>query len=105
MSKVKSPVDKKRLVYDRDHVTPAEYPHAFRKQWPRKKAKAERAARRKVRQVLQASGEDTAATVVRREPVRKWASISLRESLQFKQWKRQQLAGRKARRVKQNPTS
>jgi hypothetical protein len=53
MSKVKSPVDKKRLVYDRDHVTPAEYPHAFRKQWPRKKAKAERAARRKVRQVLQ----------------------------------------------------
>ncbi len=54
MSKVKNPHEKKRLAYDRDHVSPAEYPHAFRKTWPRKKARAERRARRKVRQVLNA---------------------------------------------------
>jgi hypothetical protein len=100
MSKVKSAPEKKRLAYAHDHVTPAEYPHAFRKKWPRKKAKAERSARHKVRQLLDATGDDAIVGVIRRKRVRKWGSISLREYVQFKQWKRQQMAGaHKGRRV------
>jgi hypothetical protein len=98
MSRVKSPQEKKRLAYDRDHVTPAEYPHAFRKLWPKKKATVERAARRKARRVLKASGDDTAATAVRRQQVRKWATVTVRQFLELKRQNRQQLAGRKVRR-------
>lgn len=98
MSKVKTPQEKKRLAYDRDHVSPAEYPHAFRKTWPRKKAQAERSARREVRQLLGTGGDEIAVANVLRKEVRKWGSISLRENVQFKQWKRQQMVGaRKAR--------
>src|SRR5437879_4167166 len=97
MSSVKSPRRKKKHALDWDHVTPAEYPHAFRKLWPRKKAHTTRAHRRKVRQLLGA-GEDSAVGAVRREEVRKWEVITVRERIQYKQEKRQALAGHKARR-------
>jgi hypothetical protein len=96
-----APLKKKRLAYDRDHVTPAEYPHAFRRKWPRKKAKAERATRRKVRQVLKMTGDQAAIADVRRERVRKWGSITLRESVRLKKLKRQQMVGaHKARQTR-----
>jgi hypothetical protein len=99
MSKVKSSPEKKRLAYARDHVTPAEYPHAFRKNWPKTKAKAERAARHKARQVLEATWDDAVVGMIRRKRVRKWGSISLHECVRFKQWKRQEMLGaHKARR-------
>ena len=104
MSKVKTPREKKRLAYDRDHVSPAEYPHAFRKTWPRKKAQAERSTRRKVRQALRGVGDDgTICSTIRRKKVRKWGSISLRENVQFKQLKRRQMVGaRKARQLERS---
>jgi len=102
MSKVKTPHKKKRLAYDRDHVSPAEYPHAFRKNWPRKKATAERRARRKARQVLAATGDDTEVATIRRKQIWKWGVLTVRESLEFKRRKRQALIGtNKARRARQ----
>jgi len=38
MSTRKPPAEKKRLAYQKDHIVNAEYPHAFRRQWPVKKA-------------------------------------------------------------------
>ena len=102
MSKVKSPPEKKRLAYDRDHATLVEYPHAFRKTWPRKKANAQRVARRKVRQVLSETGDDGPVAEIRRESVGKSAS-TLREKVQFKKEKRKAMIGahkaRKSRRA------
>jgi hypothetical protein len=46
MSKIKAPPDKKRLAYDRDSRTEMEAPHAFRKNWPKKKAGISRTRRR-----------------------------------------------------------
>ncbi len=101
MSSVKSPRAKKRLAYERDHVAPAEYPHAFRKQWPRKKARAGRAYRRKVRQLLRAAGADAPVAAVRREEMRKWGTVPLRESVRLKQEKRRTMVGaHKARRAR-----
>ncbi|WP_020472593.1 hypothetical protein [Zavarzinella formosa] len=101
MSKVKSPVEKKALAYCRDHVSPSEYPHGFRKTWPRKKIRPGRAARHKVRQILRTTGDDTLAATVVRKKVRKWGVISLRESVDFKKWKRNQMIGaRKARQAR-----
>lgn len=100
MSKVKSPAEKKRLAYARDHVSPGEYPHAFRPKWPRKKAKAERAARHQARQVLAATGDDAVAGSVQRKKVRKWGACSLLEFVRYKKLKRQQMIGaHKARRA------
>jgi hypothetical protein len=96
MSKIKSPQLKKKLAYD-DSVTPAEYSHAFRKKYPKKKALAQRAARRTVRQVLSATADADAVTIVRRKRVRKWAAITVRESLAQKRQKREALINRKRR--------
>jgi hypothetical protein len=101
MSSVKSPREKKRLAYDRDHVTAAEYPHAFRKQWPRKKARANRACRRQVRQVLQAADGEIAVHEIRREQVQKWGVVTVRTRIEQKREKRQAMVGaHKARRAR-----
>lgn len=47
-----TPEEKKQIAYDKDHVVRADYPHAFRRNWPRRKARAARKERRKVRQML-----------------------------------------------------
>jgi hypothetical protein len=105
MSKVKSPQEKKRLAYDRDRVTLAEYPHAFRKTWPRKKAKAQGAARRKVRQTLKTTGDQARIADVRREHVQKQDTVTLRESVRFKKWKRKQMIGSHKARKRARKTS
>lgn len=84
-----SPQEKKALAYRKDHVVEAEYPHAFRRHWPRKKAWSHRAFRRHVHQLLDRAweapvGEDDArgdiqAEAVQRAQVRKDGVASLRE--------------------------
>jgi hypothetical protein len=81
----KSPQEKKRLETSRDFVSPSEYPHAFRKGWPRKEARAERARRRASRQEMRGllSEEEQEATREgpAREPVRKWGARPLGEDI------------------------
>lgn len=90
MSAVKTPQEKKRLSYKKDHVVnDGENDKSFRKKWPRKKARINRAHRRKVAQVLVVPGtveagadEAEAATqaVVRPKPV-KWGVLPLGEAV------------------------
>jgi hypothetical protein len=47
-----TPQEKKRLRYAKDFDPAAEYPHGFRKTWPRKKARIKQSHRRAVRQDL-----------------------------------------------------
>jgi hypothetical protein len=86
--RTRTPHEKKRLSLERDTPLSAEYPKAFRKQWPRTKAKAERAFRHAQRQALAAGNED--ATVVR-ETVRKWPQPHLGEVIAEKAQRRARL--------------
>ena len=89
MSKVKSPTDKKRLAYERDHYNRnSESNKAWRKAKPCLKAKARRAFRKASNDLLQVAGpspEDTSASVARKqgsieqERIVDWGSIRLQE--------------------------
>lgn len=94
--KPRNPTEKKRIAYKKDHIYHAEYPHAFRKTWPRIKAITKREERHKVRQHLtrltdaneDAQG-DFALKPFWREPVRKRARVRpLGESIRGRLWKR-----------------
>jgi hypothetical protein len=50
--KRKSPQEKKAESYKKDRRLRAEYPHAFRRKWPKKKVRAERSYRRRMHQLL-----------------------------------------------------
>ena len=77
----KTPVQKKRLAYNKDHVLRVEYPNAFRRYWPRRKAQASQKERRQVRRLLGDLVPDQNAEArldmplrpVRRDRVRKWS--------------------------------
>lgn len=59
MKRRKSPRLKKQDEYGKDHRTDMENPHAFRKNWPKKKARANRRDRVAVRSlVASADAED-----------------------------------------------
>jgi hypothetical protein len=47
-----NPRAKKIVAYQKDHRIAAEYPHQFRKSWPRKEAQLNRRYRRRVQQLL-----------------------------------------------------
>ncbi len=86
MSSVKKPVEKKRLNYERDHESPGKYDKAFRKQWPKKKTKANRKVRSKVHSHERATdGEgvegvlEAKIAAVRRESLYKWTIETLAE--------------------------
>lgn len=105
MSKVKSAPQKKQLSYERDHFSPAEYPKGFRKNWPRKKARANRTFRRKVAQLVDASlhrnasrQDDLAVEQVARERVQKWDVETLRERIARTQERREASHGAKKAR-------
>ena len=49
----RTPQEKKRLEYDRDHYVEAERPHLFRNTWPKKKAHANRRDRRRAERLLE----------------------------------------------------
>jgi len=70
-----SPQAKKRLSLTRDRIVDAKYPKVFRKNWPRKKARAERSFRRSVKQALRNPDLENAGEIAlrfRRESVKKW---------------------------------
>ena len=95
MSRLKSPPEKKRAEYDRDHRTAMDAPHAFRKNWPKKKARRARVYRRvadsKVQAVLK--GRDSEELVipsrVRGSRLRKTGVGSLREAVAWRETRRQ----------------
>lgn len=81
---------------EKDHRYPSEYPHAFRRQWPAKKARRHRQERHHARMMLQHAddpsiNEDLLIEPVHRGHLRKWAAIPLRE------WIAERLEGRVGR--------
>jgi hypothetical protein len=73
----RTPQRKKELSLDRDTPLSAEYPKAFRKHWPKKKALAERRRRRHDRTALRKKGEEMVPA--RHAPPEKWKQAPLRE--------------------------
>ncbi|MBI4676775.1 MAG: hypothetical protein HY748_04265 [Elusimicrobia bacterium] len=96
MSIVKTPQEKKRLSLKRDHPLLAEYPHGFRKSWPRKRRRAQQTFRHKVKQDLNpAKGTMDSAIVERLDPERnrrkkipKWSSRPLGQVIKEKKERR-----------------
>jgi hypothetical protein len=76
----RTPTEKKALSYKKDHAISAEYPHAFRRQWPRKKARVQRKERRQVNQSLtqvtqsyqEEQGDDILLKPIQRNFVESW---------------------------------
>ncbi|MBE9552299.1 MAG: hypothetical protein IMF05_02435 [Proteobacteria bacterium] len=96
----RTPQEKKRLRYERDFDPNSEYPHGFRKTWPRKKAKKQRAHRHAVKQDLEAllNGEvlDKVEDRVggrRKFALRKWGVRSLGERVRNSLQKRRDTIG------------
>lgn len=85
----RTPRADKQLDYTRQRRSRSEYPHAFRRKWPRKKARAEQAFRRTQRQALEGIPHrveeehlDEAQDrfiAVHRQPVRNWGASPLGE--------------------------
>ena len=93
MSKIKAPPDKKRAEYDRDHRTEMEAPHAFRKNWPRKKPRLSRKHRRtadaRVHAVLK--GHDSEQLLIPPRPrgwLRKMGVGPLRQAVRYREVRR-----------------
>jgi len=92
IKKRRTPQEQKRLRYTKDHVVLAEYPHLFRKSWPKKKAGRNQVYRRKVRQALIISPGETPdaqvlqseAQTIRRKPILRWGAVSLQERVAIK---------------------
>jgi hypothetical protein len=100
--KPRNPTDKKQIAYKKDHVYYAEYPHTFRKTWPRKKAFSKRAERHKVREKLilltiadDDNQGDFALKPVRRKYISKWvgSAVPLGESVKRRLRKRGEWLG------------
>ena len=88
MSTVKNPQEKKRLSYKKDHVVDGgENDKSFRKKWPRKKARINRAHRRKVAQVftapttVDADEADSVTKTIKRPKACKWGVLPLGEAV------------------------
>lgn len=82
VSKITDPAEKKALTYREDHRYPAEYPHSFRKTFPRHKARANRKYRRQVRQYVETHATEPleqSPLPVQREIVTKWTVMPLGE--------------------------
>ena len=104
MKRRKSPKLKKQDEYDKDYRPHMENPHAFRKNWPKNKARANRGERVAVRAMLISSNhtELTAGAVkgVRRkqERILKSGVVTLRQRIKDNRAKRAGKANRKSRR-------
>lgn len=88
MSKVKDPVEKKRLSYERDHYCQSgQSDKAWRKIKPLKKAKARRAYRKASNGILRSCLDEAAVPLaisrkregIRQRRVNAWGSVSLRK--------------------------
>jgi len=103
MKKRKNPRDEKEKDYEKQHFSPGKYDKAFRKQWPRKKAVTERVFRRSAQQILNradAEGQEDLDVELsrKRESIRKWEVLTLRELIKKKQAKRRATIGARKRR-------
>jgi hypothetical protein len=104
MKRPLTPQEKKAFAYTKDHFDPSAYPHAFRRKWPKKKARAQRRYRRQVKQVLDSSAarntdgweEQTRVAEIRKKKPSKWKVLSLEDWLGSRRWRR---AGGAARRL------
>jgi len=82
-----TPQEKKDLSYSKDHVVNSEYRSSFERYWPLKKARANRAYRRKVQQLAtnltqprdEDQRHDFLTDPVKRKVTRKWGSSTLRD--------------------------
>jgi hypothetical protein len=78
MAQRKSPQLKKQDSYEKDHRTQMENPHAFRKNWPKKKAREHRRDRVALRKALATSEpEELTAGSVKRLRIRQKSVKSL----------------------------
>ena len=98
----KSPRLKKLDEYDREYRTIMENPHAFRRNWPKKKARANRCERVKVRAVIASTPVDdlTAGAMrsaVKRHAVHKSDVMTVRDFLRHKAARRAMRASGAAR--------
>jgi hypothetical protein len=88
MTKRLTPQQKKKLEYTKDHYVIAEYPHSFRRTWPKKKQRANQAYRHHVRQALGAADQDKVSGVAQRPYRRpKWGVVSLGERVALRRRK------------------
>lgn len=93
---IRTPQEKKRLSLERDHPLSAKYPHAFRKSWPRKKRKVQKAFRHAVKQRLGAGKGTVDLQVdgmpdlggIRRKKKQKWGAFPLGVVIQQKKQRR-----------------
>jgi hypothetical protein len=114
MKKRVTPQEKKRLAYERDHyVSGGESRHAFRKNWPKKKAMLNQKHRHRAAQALhkleklgdlesiEASGIEVTANQLRkvdpRETLQKWGVMSLQEFVRHNKEARDSRAHRATR--------
>lgn len=113
--KPKSPPEKKELALKKDHFIIAEYPHAFRKNWPRKKARTNRDYRRKTEEIISRakrtiSSEDAEAVAtdltaarlkqsVSRKRLHKSGKVSLAERISITQDDRKRSIGKNVERI------
>lgn len=111
--KQKTPQQKKELELKKDHFTFSEAPHAFRKNWKRKKAHLNRLYRRKSGEALSAakvemSGADAEVLIgdvtakhlkesVLTKRLNKWSAVSLGEKIEIKSQKRLNTVDRRAK--------
>ena len=108
MSKVKSPTEKKRLAYERDHYNRnGESNKAWRKAKPCKKAKARRAFRKAGKDFVQVAGsspDDAPESVARKQGrteqrrVTDWGAIHLQEFVSTRRVRNQLDTGAKKAR-------
>src|SRR5215212_8315878 len=98
MSSVRTPQEKKRLAYERDHYAKSKYDKA-RKGWRIKKHEARRSYRRAADSLTKAAaldGEsDAHVSAVAQKPVRRWGVSSLRERVARKLDRRRSVRAKK----------
>lgn len=110
MSRVKNPVEKKRISYARDHYNRnGESNKSWRKTKPLKKAKANRAFRKKLKDLTLICALDESAPVAsirklqgaRHRKVIDWGPVHLREFVAWRKERRESSTGaKKTRRAK-----
>lgn len=107
----KSPQEKKQLEYSKGHFTFSETPHAFPRQWKRKKTAANRQYRRKSDKLLapakpHVSASDAEALIgdltvglfkdsITRKRLRNSSAVSVGEKVRIKLEKRKKMTGRR----------
>jgi len=102
--------EKKAYAYQREHFDTAEYPHLFRRSWPKKKARAQRAYRRKVKQSLETFltqdidklEVQSRLSQIQKEMPEKWLVLTLRAWLDVRRGQRTHRLARHLFRIRYN---